>query len=127
LGAPIFAKVADKRLARIEYATIRDQLEVLETLLSVDFELSADDKNEIQEMSLVRNLGLHNRWEVYGRYLANTKRAGYELGELRVVQLAELYRWHTLLTGMIRSSMLKIARDYVTAPGYPDQTAASLT
>ncbi len=41
-------------------------------------------------MSLVRNLGLHNRWEVDSPYLAKTDRQGFEPGELRTVDVGEL-------------------------------------
>jgi hypothetical protein len=106
-------------LARIDRLPILRQIEVLEEAAGIQIELSATEKLELNEMTLVRNLGLHNRWEVDGQYLAKTGRHGFQDGELRIIDLAELNRWHDLLTRLVSDSSKKAAVAYAKAPSFP--------
>jgi len=119
LSLPRLPEVDEKKLARVDQLPMPEQLDVLVRILAVDLALSDVDTQEAHEMTLVRNLGLHNRWEVDGRYLQRTSRVGYELGELRLVESEELQRWHGLLMHLVNRTAGKIARDYSAAPRYP--------
>jgi hypothetical protein len=125
LSLPRLKGADEKSLACVDYLPMPKQLDVLVRILGIEIGLSDEDAREVDEMTLVRNLGLHNRWEVDGRYLQRTPRTGYELGELRLVHTGELQRWHTILTALINVSASKVARDYAAAPKYPNITEAS--
>jgi hypothetical protein len=70
-------------------------------------------------MSYVRNLGLHNRWEVDAFYLRKTLTAGWNVGEIRVVTIDELKTWVSSLTSLLTETSIPIAKKYFSAPDYP--------
>lgn len=73
------------------------------------------------EMSLVRNLGLHNRWEVDEVYLKNSSHSGaLVVGELRLVNASELLPWRSALSQLLMGIWSPIAQLYVGAPEYPE-------
>jgi len=107
-----------KKLSRVDRLPMPEQLDVLVRILGVDLALTHVDTEEMHEMTLVRNLGLHHRWEVDGQYLQLTSRVGYQVGEIRVVEIEELQRWHALLMNLVTRTASKIGRDCVGAPPY---------
>jgi hypothetical protein len=120
LALPVLVDADKKRLARLDRLPMPEQLDVFTSILGIDLALSSAELQEIHEMTLVRNLGLHNRWEVDTRYLMHTSRVGYLVGELRIIELLELQHWHSLLIDLVNRIAPKVARDYVAAPRYPD-------
>jgi hypothetical protein len=109
----------EKRLSRADHLPLGEQVEILELTIGVALPLSVTEKQELREMSLVRNLGLHNRWEVDAQYLKETTRVGLEIGDLRVVDIAELQNWHSLLIKLLDSSASECAKRFNAAPDFP--------
>jgi hypothetical protein len=73
----------------------------------------------VREMSLVRNIGLHNRWEVDEGYLKQTNSTGlWAVGDIRTVESTELLRWHQDLMNVINATWPPIAERYVDAPAF---------
>ncbi len=97
---------------------INQQLEIISKVSGIDLTLSSNDIQEFVEMSLVRNLGLHNRWEIDETYLRKAKRQQSSVGELRIVSVDELYQWHSLLVKVLRSSSLECAKVFCDAPEF---------
>ena len=63
------------------------------------------------EMSRVRNLGIHNRWEVDNVYLANTDNNGiWTLGEIRRVDQNEVLQWRIALDKLLLNTWPPIAQ-----------------
>ncbi len=118
IGAAALSNDDARRLERSGSLPLVDQIEVVEISAGVKFTLTDDQRAELKEMALVRNLGLHNRWEVDARYLANTRRQGLQLGELRLVDVDEIYHWHRLLIALVNESASKAAVALVAAPDY---------
>lgn len=108
-----------KRLERIDKLPIIEQIKVLEIYAGVSFALSSEDQIEINEMSLVRNLGLHNRWEVDGKYLTLSKHQNYEVGDIRIIDKNELQTWHSILIQLLNKTTTAIAIAFVNAPQFP--------
>lgn len=119
LAAPRFASSDEKRIRRIGVLPILDQIEVMESLLKVPLSLPDDERAELSEMSLVRNLGLHNRWEVDEKYLLQSARRGYTIGDLRILDHSELLLWYGLLGKLVQRSSSGVACAYNSAPPYP--------
>ena len=88
--SPMLLGKPKKAFGRISIQSIVDQLETLEQVCHVRFNLLKVDLENLKEMSLVRNLGLHNRWEVDKEYLKRSSFRALAEGELRVVQEVEL-------------------------------------
>jgi len=111
-----------KRLRRINYPEILEQISILERICNLDFRVSEETKRYIKEMSLVRNLGLHNRWEVDQDYLGKTFEYNrWQLGDIRTFDILELKPWHGSLIDLISKTWKPVAIQYVSAPPYPSE------
>ena len=119
LNQSMLEKVEEKRLARFSSLPIGEQLEIIEVVAGIKLTLSDEEKSELQEMTLVRNLGLHNRWEIDKRYLERTLRREYLLGELRIIEVGELNRWHQVFMRVINAASNEVALAFVRANDYP--------
>ena len=86
---------------RVDRLPILEQLKAIESIGEDQFDLAAENCSELEEMTLVRNLGLHNNWEIDEIYLRRTIRRGYKLGATRVLALPELMKWHEILHQLI--------------------------
>lgn len=118
LNSPVLERSHQKQLERFSSLPIGEQLEVIKVAAGVSFTVSEAEKAEFQEMALVRNLGLHNRWEIDVRYLERTKRSGYQLGEVRTFEIEELNRWHQLFHEIVRETSREVAKSFSDAPDY---------
>ena len=118
--SPSLNKKDNKNLDRLGYLQICQQIEMLEKVCNISFRISKDELLLLNEMSLVRNLALHNRWEVDDIYLKSTAYPkNWQSGELRLFDSSELGLWHkTLITAINRTSLM-IAIKYCKAPDYP--------
>ncbi len=116
----ILSKRDITQLRKITFKEITNQLEIMGNICSLDFDISEETKGNIKEMSLVRNLGLHNRWEVDKQYLeitAENKR--FQIGDTRDFDAKELGVWHKSLIDIIGMTCKPIAIKYVSAPMFP--------
>lgn len=119
VGGPTLSNADEKRLARADRLPLDEQLEIMERAVGTILPLAIDERQELREMSLVRNLGLHNRWEIDPQYLRTTTRKGLRIGELRLVGVEELKIWHSLLIKLLTGSGLECAKRFNSAPNYP--------
>ena len=105
-------------LKKIGFRDITSQFSELEKVASVKFEFSDEVLNLLREFSLVRNLGIHNQWEVDDTYLKLTKKSEYQKGVLRFFNMQELEEWQRSLQVAITQTSQKIAERFVNAPNY---------
>lgn len=111
---------AQKGLARIGFRPIRKQIEILEQCTGITFSLDANTLDLAEEMALVRNLGIHNRWEVNGFYRSESKSSSqWSDGEIRVFDSTELQQWYKSLIDMTHATSFPIAKLYCSASGCP--------
>jgi len=108
------------KLRKITYQEILEQISIMEKVCKLDFQVSEEAKQNVKEMSLVRNLGLHNRWEVDQKYLNRTsKQNQWQIGDVRMFDSKELILWHRNLIDLINKTCKPVAVRYVSAPKYP--------
>lgn len=108
----------EKRLARFSSLPIGEQLEVIQVAAGIKLAFDGMECRELQEMALVRNLGLHNRWEIDKRYLERTSKLGYQLGELRIIEIEELNLWHRLFNKVVQTTSSEVALAFVNVGDY---------
>lgn len=118
VGGPTLSKEELRQLERADFLPIAEQLQIISTAANIDLNLSSAEADELAEMTLVRNLALHNRREVDHRYLRATKRIGFGERDLRIVEAGELQQWHALLVKVLNQSALECARRYHAVPSF---------
>ncbi len=119
IGNPLQTKEY-KQLTRITYKEIVEQVEIIERICRLDFNLSQEIKQKIKEMSLVRNLGLHNRWEVDQQYISKTiAKNDLKIGYIRNFTAEELHAWHKVLIKLLHDTSIPIANKYLNVHKYP--------
>jgi len=112
-----------KDLRRITRPEILEQISLIEKFCKLDFQISEETKQNIKEMSLVRNLGLHNRWEVDQEYLNKTSpKDRWQIGDIRTFGSRELRLWHRSLLDLINKTCKQVAIQYVSAPKHPPES-----
>ncbi len=107
-----------KELNRINSKPLLDQLNVIEKICGVKFEVSNNIKNNLVEMYLVRNLGLHNRWEIDEKYKSLSLTKELVVGNIRRVNVNELREWQEGLNTLINETSIKIAKFYKDIPEF---------
>lgn len=100
---------------------IERQIEILSQSTGVDFTFPQSTRDTIQELTLVRNLGIHNRWEVDEKYLTRSMNAAnWELGKMRTVSADEVELWEISTLTRLRNVAFPLAFRYGSAPNYPE-------
>jgi len=92
--SPELNKDEKSQFSRIGNLPILKQLVLLDKATGVETNLHPEMRAQLQEMTLVRNLGLHNRWEVDEKYLEYSATGSLTVGDLRLIELKELHIWH---------------------------------
>ena len=119
------SKKDQKSLRRITHPEILEQISILERVCNLGFRVPEKTKQYIKEMSLVRNLGLHNRWEVDQDYLDKTSEHNrWQLGNIRTFDVLELKPWHGSLIDLISKTWRPMAIQYVSASPYPSKASS---
>lgn len=111
-------KKIEKEIKRIGFNEITKQIKLLEQVAEINIPVSNTVKEAVKEMSLVRNLGLHNRWEVDQFYLDTTSTNGWSVRELRLFNIPELEKWQGAMITLINSSWKPIAIKFIECPEY---------
>ncbi len=111
----------ERDLNKLGFKDLTSQLTILSEATGVQFMLESNTEAAVTEMSLVRNLGLHNRWEVDEYYLSKSSSAGFSLGEIRTVEVAELQGWHSALMQLVNSTSLSIGKRFKDEAPYATQ------
>lgn len=120
-GLP-FSKEIEKQLPLVgkKEMPLALQLDVLRQATGLSLNIDTKIMEAAQEMSLIRNLGLHNRWEDDEVYLKNSPQPGkWAVGEVRLVHATELASWRTALSQLLLGIWSPIAQLFVKAPNYP--------
>lgn len=112
-------RATQRALGRVDRRPIGEQLEILQSATDLDFALPSADSNALREMYLVRNLGLHNRWEIDKRYLQATNLTNMIEGELRIIGIEELREWHGALLRTLCRTSLEVAKLYRDVGPFP--------
>jgi hypothetical protein len=121
VGDPPLPSKTNKELKRIGFANFADQIEILRESSGLPLLISIASVECVREMSLVRNISLHNRWEVDEGYLKQTRSSGpWTVGDIRTVESPELLGWHKDLMEVINATWPPIAERYVNAPDFTD-------
>jgi len=111
-----------KKLRRITHKEILEQISIVEQVCKLEFQVSEETKQRIKEMSLVRNLGLHNRWEVDQYYLDKTlEYKRWQTGDIRTFDSHELKLWHGSLINLISKTCKPVAIQNASAKAYPPE------
>jgi hypothetical protein len=118
VSSPALDRNQQKDLARVGWKEITQQLRILEESCGIKFSLSQAVLSDINEMSLVRNLGMHNRWEVDDYYLNKTSSSNWDLKDVRLIEIAELRSWSGSLSKLINETSLQLAMKYAGAPDF---------
>jgi hypothetical protein len=78
-----------------------------------------DQISELTELFLIRNLGLHNRWEVDQKYLQRSANAeNWEIGDVRLIQIGELRRMHKALLATMQVVTREVALEFLGVSPY---------
>ncbi len=83
---------SNSNLKNIGMKHILEQIQIIETSLSIEFIINKTDKNILKLVSLTRNIGIHNRWEIDDKYLESYSDT-WEFGEIRRINSDELKNW----------------------------------
>ncbi len=116
---PSLSKQEQRSLGRIGFRPIDEQTEILAKASGTTFTFKPKTIELAREMSMVRNLGVHNRWEVDSYYSENTQTdRNWELGELRYFDRDELGTWHSAIIDLIHATTIEVAKTYRDAPEF---------
>jgi len=96
-----------------------DQLHILERATGLELMPDQEVIDAIVLMTHVRNLGLHNRWEVDQRYLDSHPDCTLPVGDLRIVEVAEIQAWSAALHDLVIATAKKVGTLFVGVPAYP--------
>lgn len=119
VASPTLNSKQEKNLSNIGWKDVASQLTILEEACGISFSLSSTTLSAINEMSLVRNLGMHNRWEVDDYYLQKTLSVGWELKDIRIIEIGELNHWRESFASLLNETSFPIAELYAPVPDYP--------
>ena len=114
---PIRNKQTNK-LQKLGMEKTDDQLLLLKAATGLNFNIENTKYELFKEMLLVRNLGMHNEWEVDQFYLERTKTTGWKVGQLRSFTSSDLFDWQGALLHILQELAAEISKRYVAIPNY---------
>lgn len=118
--APVMrGPVVEKTLARLERRPILEQIAGIELATGGTDRAHRRGSRAPERASLVRNLALHNRWEVDEQYAKQSARNRWQPGEVREFDISEGYARNRSLLRVLNALSLEVAQRFVSAPGYP--------
>ncbi len=116
--ASLRRKITNKELHYIGFKKLADQLRILGESTKIDFPLESEVLEQLTEMDLVRNLGMHNQWATDKYYCKMAIRRGWTPGTIRQVSISDLESWRDALSTTIHITSTMIAKEYVAIPDY---------
>ena len=108
----------ENSLLRINRLPFINQIELIEKSTGIKFPMDNYILTNIEEMHLVRNLGMHNEWEVDGDYLKHTKTTGWKICQKRQLEINEIENWHSAFIKLITVISNDIAILYAQTTDY---------
>ncbi len=111
---------SEKDLNNLSFKPFNKQLEIIKSASRIPLKINPVSLELIQELHLVRNLGLHNEWEVDELYLQRSKSSGYITGQKRNVEISEINSWHKAFVDLITILSDEIASHYYLVSSYDE-------
>jgi hypothetical protein len=111
-------KKRDNNLLKLNTKPFAEQINIIKSQTGIILKIENEALDLIEEMHLVRNLGLHNQWEVDNTYLKYTKTKNPEIGKKRLIKLPELEKWHSAFLDLVAETSTQLAILYAGAPNY---------
>jgi hypothetical protein len=111
-------KQRDNNLLKLSFKPFAEQINIIKNQTEIIFKIENETLDLIEEMHLVRNLGMHNEWEVDKTYLKYTKTKNFEVGKKRIFEIAELTKWHSAFLQLINAISSQLAIRYAQVPKY---------
>jgi hypothetical protein len=115
---PIMSSAMERKLPSVSLHSFSDQINVLEEASGNAIKITDAFINDVNEMVLVRNLGVHCQWEVTAHYLKSTKTIGWSIGDVREVSPSELEVWRDALYSIISDTSRHFAQMYAKVPDF---------
>jgi len=113
-------------LRKIGFRPIGEQTDIISEATGLSFGFEPATITLVEEMSRVRNLGVHNRWEVDDYYSTkHSSSRAWDIGELREFDADELMSWHQALLDMLNVTTVVVAKAYVAAPEFDGHPGGS--
>lgn len=111
-------KRTDKDLDKLNSRPFKDQIKIVKNTTGISLDIDDNTLDLVEEMHLVRNLGMHNEWEVDDKYLEKTKTDRFKSGDKRIFEISELTKWHFAYRQLIGVLASEIAVRYAHVPKY---------
>lgn len=108
----------NKDLLKLSFKPFTKQIEIIKNETKILLEMDNDTVGLVEEMHLVRNLGMHNEWEVDETYLKYTKTINWKSGDKRKFEISEMTKWHSAFLELIGTLSSEIAIQYAQVPKY---------
>lgn len=118
VSCPTLTSKEQETLGAVGRKEFTKQLHLLQGATGVNLLPSQDAIDSIVLMTHVRNLGLHNRWEVDQDFLTSHPSCGLQVGDLRTVSSSELETWAEAMRSAVKLTLIEIAKWALDAPHY---------
>jgi len=112
------AKKRNQDLLKLNTKPFAKQIDTIKNQTEITFTIKGESLDLIEEMHLVRNLGLHNQWEADSTYLKYTKTKNIAVGEKRLIETPELEQWNAAFLELILETSSQLSGFYAEAPNY---------
>lgn len=110
---------SEKHLSNLHKGTINQQLRTLNKALLNKIDYPSEKIEILNELFLIRNLGLHNRWACDEDYLIKSKHSSkWEKDQIRIIGIAELELMNKELRNLVRILTNAIAVEFKSVPEY---------
>jgi hypothetical protein len=108
-----------KNYKNIGMKPILEQIEIIEKSLDISLSIKEADKAILKVVSGIRNIGVHNRWEVDAKYLKSNA-DNWKIGEIRIIESGELKNWGEVFVRCIDAIAYNVA---VTTKQFPKRNS----
>ncbi len=105
-------------LVKLNRKPFREQISILNMTTEISFRFEDAAVESVEEMSLVRNLGMHNEWDVDEDYLKKTNVKNWQVGQKRTFDIIEVNKWHSALLNIVSVTANSLANHYANVPKY---------
>lgn len=111
-------KETNKDLLKLSFKPFIKQIEIIKNQTGILLKMDNGAIDLVEEMHLVRNLGMHNEWEVDDTYLKYSKTKNLKPGAKRILEKAEMTECHSAFLQLIGSLSSEISIHYAQVPKY---------
>jgi len=111
-------KETNRDLLKLSFKPFATQIEIIKNETGILLNIQSETLDLVEEMHLVRNLGMHNEWEVDEIYLQKTKTKNLKLGDKRVLEIGEVTKWHFAFLQLLDTLSTETAVLYAQVPPY---------